>query len=78
MNSEGLKRRLEALRERRARIDAEIEQLEAQIMAQDLAEKRGAEVQVVEPAGRGGSYVLQKQSLLEVIYGPEKQCGLAG
>lgn len=43
MNSEGLKRRLEALRERRAKIDAEIEQLEAQLEAQERAEKKGSE-----------------------------------
>ena len=60
MNSEGLKRRLEALQEQRAGIDRAIEQLEAQIEAQERAEKRGAEVLEVEPARRGGSYVLQK------------------
>ena len=60
MNSEGLKRRLEALREQRAGIDRTIVQLEAQIMAQERAEKRGAEVLEVEPARGGGSYVLQK------------------
>jgi len=60
MNSEGHKRRLETLREQRAGIDRAIEQLEAQIEAQERAEKRGAEVQEVEPARGGGSYVLQK------------------
>ena len=60
MNSEGLKRRLEALRDQRAGIDAEIEQLEAQIEAQERAEKKGAEVLEVEPARGGGSYVLQR------------------
>ena len=60
MNSEGLKRRLEALREQRAGIDRAIEQLEAQIEAQERAEKKGAEVLEVEPARGGGSYVLQK------------------
>ena len=56
MNSENLKRRLEALREQRAGIDAEIERLEAQ----EQAGKKGAEVLEVEPARGGGSYVLQK------------------
>jgi len=60
MNSEGLKRRLEALREQRTGIDRAIEQLEAQIVAQERAEKKGAEVLEVEPARGGGSYVLQK------------------
>lgn len=60
MNSEGLKERLAALRERRARIDAEIEQLEAQLDAQERAGRKGAEVLEVEPARGGGSYVLQK------------------
>ena len=60
MNSEGLKRRLEALREQRAGIDRTIVQLDAQIMAQERAEKRGAAVLEVEPARGGGSYVLQK------------------
>ncbi|TFH54295.1 MAG: hypothetical protein E4G89_00290 [Methanothrix sp.] len=58
MNSEGLKRRLEALREQRAGLERAIEQLEAQIEAQERAEKRGAEVLEVEPAR--GSYVLQR------------------
>ena len=60
MNSEGLKRRLKALREQRAGIDRAIEQLEAQIEAQEQAGKRGTEVLEVEPARGGGSYVLQK------------------
>lgn len=60
MNSEGLKRWLEALREQRAGIDRAIEQLEAQLEAQERAEKKGAEVLEVEPARGGGSYVLQK------------------
>jgi hypothetical protein len=60
MNSEGLKRRLEALREQRSGIDAEIEQLEAQIEAQEQAGKRGTEVLEVKPARGVGSYVLQK------------------
>ena len=60
MNSEGLKRRLEALREQRSGIDRAIEQLEAQIEAKERAEKKGAEVLEVEPARGGGSYVLQK------------------
>jgi hypothetical protein len=60
MNSEGLKRRLEALRVQRAGIDRAIEQLEDQIEAQERAEKKGAEVLEVEPARGGGSYVLQK------------------
>jgi hypothetical protein len=60
MNSEGLKRRREALREQRAGIDRAIEQLEAQIEAQERAEKKGAEVLEIEPARGGGSYVLQK------------------
>lgn len=49
MNSDGLRRRLEALREKRAKIDLAIEQLEAQIEAQEVESARG-----------GGSYVLQK------------------
>lgn len=60
MNSEGLKRRLEALREQRVGIDRAIEQLEAQIEAQERAEKKGAEVLEVEPARGWGSYVLQR------------------
>jgi len=60
MNSEGLKKKLASLRERRARIDADIEQLEVQLDAQERAEKRGAEVLEVEPAKGGVSYVLQK------------------
>lgn len=60
MNSEGLKRKLEALREQRAGIDAEIEQLESQLGAQEQAGQKGAEVLEVEPARGGGSYVLQK------------------
>lgn len=50
MNSEVLKRRLAALRERRARIDAEIEQLDAQLDAQERAGQKGGEVLV----GRAG------------------------
>lgn len=42
--------RLETPREQRARIDLAIEQLEAQIEAQEQAEKRGAPVPKVEPA----------------------------
>jgi len=60
MNSEGLKRRLEALRDQRAGIDRATLQLEAQIGNQERAEKRGAEVLEVEPARGGGSYVLQR------------------
>jgi len=60
MNSEGLKRRLEALRVQRAGIDRAIEQLEAQIEAQERAENKGAEVLAVEPVRGGGSYVLQR------------------
>ena len=60
MNSEGLKKRLAVLRERWARIDAEIEQLEAQLDAQERAGQKGGEVLEVEPARGGGSYVLQK------------------
>ena len=60
MNSEGLRKRLAALRERRARIDAEIGQLEAQLDAQERAEKKGAEILEVEPARGGGSYVLRR------------------
>ena len=60
MNSEGLEKRLAALREHRARIDAEMEQLEAQLDAQERAGQKGAEVLEVEPARGGGSYVLQK------------------
>ena len=60
MNSEGLRKKLAALRERRARIDAEIEQLEAQLDAQERTGQKGAEVLEVEPARGGGSYVLQK------------------
>lgn len=60
MSSEDLKRRLEALRVQRAGIDRAIEQLEAQIEAQERAEKKGAEVLEVEPARGGGSYVLQR------------------
>ena len=56
MNSEALKKRLEALREQRAGIDRAIEQLEAQLVAQERAEKKGAEVLEVEPARGGGSY----------------------
>jgi len=54
------RRRLAALRERRARIDAEIEQLEAQLDEQERAGQKGAEVLEVESARGGGSYVLQK------------------
>jgi hypothetical protein len=50
MNSEGLKKRLEALREQRAGIDRAIEQLEAQIVAQERAGEKGTEVLEVEPA----------------------------
>ena len=50
MNSEGLRRWLAALREHRARIDDEIEQLEAQLDAQGRAGQKGAEVLEVEPA----------------------------
>ena len=60
MNSNVLRRRLEALRVQRAGIDRAIEQLEAQIEAQEQAEKRGALVLEVEPARGGGSYALQK------------------
>ena len=60
MNSEGLKRRLEALREQRSGIDRATLQLEAQIEAKERAEKKGAEVLEVEPARGGGSYVLQR------------------
>ena len=42
MDSEGLKKKLAALRERRARIDAEIKQLEAQLDAQERAGQKGA------------------------------------
>ncbi len=42
------------------RIDAEIEQLEARIDAQERAGQKGGEVLEVEPARGGGSYVLQK------------------
>jgi hypothetical protein len=55
----GLKKKLAALRERRASIDAEIEQLEAQLDVQERAEQKGGEVLEVEPASCG-SYVLQK------------------
>jgi len=51
---------LKSFRERRARIDAEIEQLETQLDARDRAGQKGAEVLEVEPARGGGSYVLQK------------------
>jgi len=40
MNSEGFKRRLEALEEQRVGINLAIEQREAQIDAQEQAEKR--------------------------------------
>ena len=60
MNSESLRRRLEALQEQRTRIDLAIEQLEAQIEAQEQAEKKGALVLEFEPARDGGSYVLQR------------------
>ena len=60
MNSEGLRKRLAALREQRARIDEEIEQLEAQLDAQERTGQKGGEVLEVEPARGGGSYVLQK------------------
>jgi hypothetical protein len=53
LNSKGLKRRLEALRERLAWIDAEIEKLEAQLDAQERGEKKGGEVLEAEPAGCG-------------------------
>jgi hypothetical protein len=59
-DSEGLKKRLEALREQRAGIDRAIEQLEAQIVAQERTEKKGTEVLEVEPARGGGSYMLQR------------------
>jgi hypothetical protein len=73
MNSEGLKSRLEALQERRDRIDAEIEQLESQLDTQERAEQRGVEVLEVEPARGGGSYVLQR-----VLYGkPSCRCARA-
>jgi len=51
---------LKSLREQRARIDADIEQLEAQLDAQELAGQKGSEVLEVEPARGEGSYVLQK------------------
>lgn len=54
MNPVGLKKKLDALRERRARIDAEIEQLEAQLDVQERAEKKGAEVLEFDPARAGG------------------------
>ena len=60
MNSEGLEKRLAALRERRARIDAEIGQLEAQLDAPERSAQKGGGVLEVEPARGGGSYVLQK------------------
>lgn len=60
MKSEGLRRRLEVLREQRARIDYAIELLEAQLDAQERAEKKGAEVLEVEPAMPEGCYILQK------------------
>lgn len=60
MNSDALKKQLEVLREQRARIDCAIGLLEAQLDAQEKAEKKGAEVLEVEPARSGGCYVLQK------------------
>jgi hypothetical protein len=74
MNSEGLKKKLTALRERRARIDAEIEQLEAQLDAQERTEKKGGEVLEVEPARGSGSYVLQRVRCGE----PTCRCARAG
>jgi hypothetical protein len=60
MNSEALKKKLSSLRERRARIDAAIEQFEAQFDAQERTGQKDGEVLEVEPARGGGSYVLQK------------------
>jgi hypothetical protein len=58
-----LKRRIEGLRDQRARIDYAIElhmdELHA-LEATERAEERGAEVLEAEPARGGGSYVLQK------------------
>jgi len=51
---------LKSFRERRAKIDTEIEQLESQLDAQERAGQKGAEVLEVKPARGGGSYVLQK------------------
>ncbi len=65
MNSEGLKKKLAALRERRARIDAEIEQLEAQLDAQERAGQKGAEVL----GGRTGPW----RGLLCAAEGPVRQ-----
>ena len=59
MNSEGLKKS-GCARERRARIDAEIEQLEAQLDAQERAGQKGAEVLGVEPA-HGGALCAQRR-----------------
>ena len=65
MNSEGLKRRLEALREQRARIDPAIEQLEAQLDAQERAEQRG---------GRGpGGRACPRRGLLRAAEGEVRQ-----
>ena len=80
MDSRGLRKRLAALRERRARIDAEIEQLEARLDAQERAGQKGAEVLEVEPARGGGSYVLQKvrcgQAHLPLRQGRQRgECG---
>jgi hypothetical protein len=57
-----LKRKIEDLRDQRARIDHSIELHLAELHAleaKDEAEEKGAEVLEVKPA-RGGSYVLQK------------------
>ena len=51
MASVALKKRLDVFCERRAGIDAEIEQPEAQLDAQERAAQRGADVLEVEPVG---------------------------
>ena len=58
-----LRRRIEDLRDQRARIDYAIEPHMAELHAQEArgqAEEKGAEALEVNPALGGGSYVLQK------------------
>jgi hypothetical protein len=58
-----LKRRIEDLRDQRARIDYAIELHTAELRAleaEEAAEETGGEVMEVRPTRGGGSYVLQK------------------
>ena len=65
MKVEDLRKRIEVLREQRAWIDNAIAIIESQLDAleieerQEQAKEKGTEILAVEPARRGGSYVLQ-------------------